>query len=143
MDNQRLLHILSAKDGGAAALYVNGIEKESGGKELKRIVDLSFHAGRYQTPWCGTVEGYFFVKGHFENKDYRGKEMSFSYCSKKACMRDNIDSFFKEIDELGYKVNAGTKACLDHVSYHNNLLIIGIAAISLVIIVILLLLLKK
>ncbi len=142
MNDQRILHVLSAKPGGASALYVNNVENEIPSEEMQIIVGLTFRTGKHRSPWCGIVNGYVFIKGYFENKDDSGNEMSFAYCLRTTHIKDGIASFSHDIKKLGYKVNAGTKTCLDNYSRYSNTRIIGYAVVIIALIIALIAFLK-
>ena len=142
MSVQRILHVLSAKPGGASALYINNVENETHSEEMQKIVNLTFLAGKHRSPWCGIVNGHVFIKGYFENKDENGNEMSFAYCSRAPHIKDGLALFSHDIEELGYKVNAATKTCLDLNPRYPSTRIIGYAAVIIALIIALIALFK-
>lgn len=137
--SQRFLNVLAAKPGGGSATYVNGVEREVEIEEMQKIVNLTYLAGKYRSPWCGRLDGYFFVKGFFENKDDCGNEMSFSYCTKTAKPDEAKSAFLNDIESLGYKLDSETKSCIEKNSHTSSNKIIGI---SIVVIALALILLK-
>lgn len=133
----RILHILSAKPEGGSALYVNGIESQTRSKEMQIIVERSYLAGKHKSPWCGIINGCFFVKGFFENRDDRGNEMTFSYSANIKRLDEGKRVFFSDIDSLGYKVNAETLQCFELQNKTKYLSYVGIAAIIVILIILL------
>ncbi|MBR5174802.1 MAG: hypothetical protein IKW89_02600 [Bacteroidales bacterium] len=135
MNNPSILHVLSAKPGGTSALFVNGVESETQREEIQKIVDLSFQAGKHRSPWCGFLNGHFFLKGCFEDKDENGNEMSFTYCSRVTRFMEGKSMLLHDLESIGYKLNAETRTCLDNQSRYNQLRKIGFAVFVIAFIV--------
>ena len=110
---KRILHVLAAKPGGGSAIYVNGVEKQRESEEMQEIVELSFYAGKHKSPWYGKINGYFFVKGFFDNKDDQGNEMTFSYCANTQSLVEGKRVLLSDLEATGYKLNNETLQCLD------------------------------
>lgn len=142
MNYNRILHVLAAKSDGGSALYVNGKESQPRSEEMQRIVKLTYLAGKHKSPWCGIVNGCFFIKGFFENKDDRGNEMTFSYSADINSPDEGKRIFLSDIESLGYKVNEATSLCLKSQSKTNKMSYIVIAAIIVIFLIILLKVIK-
>lgn len=142
MDNHTILHVLSAKPEGGSSLYVNGIDVNPDEESMQKIVDLSFLAGKHKSPWYGMINGVFFAKGYFNNKDDHGNEMSFSYCSNTHRLDAGISAFLSEIKAIGYTLNAETSNCLESQNRKSRFRIIGIVAIVIAIVFVILLIVE-
>lgn len=138
MDNNILL-VLSAKPEGGSALFVNGIESHTGSKEMQKILELSYLAGKHKSPWCGIINDCFFIKGYFDNKDENGNEMTFSYCVTTKSLEEGKKAFFDYVKVLGYKANAASVQCLETQPKKNKTIIPGIAAIIVITLIIIIL----
>ena len=142
MDVKRILHILAAKPEGVSALYVNGEESILDCKEMQTIVDLSFSAGNHRSPWCGTLNGYVFVKGFFVNKGDNGNEMSFSYSAATTEIDAAKQLFLSDIEKNGYKMNQDTERCFNRFTKKSYTAILGCATVAIILTCLLLKLLK-
>lgn len=138
MSYSTILHVLSAKPEGGSALYVDGIEVKTEGEKMQKIVELSFLAGKHKSPWCGMINGVFFAKGYFNNKDDRGNEMSFSFCTNTHSPDEGKRAFLSEIKTIGYTANAETSKCLESQPSNNIYRSIGVVAIVIAILIVLL-----
>ncbi len=62
-----------------------------------------------ETPWCGIVNGYFFLKGYLDMKDNVGRTMSFIYVTDSE---DYESSCVAELKAAGLEMSAQTVVCL-------------------------------
>lgn len=85
------------------------------------------------------INGVFFAKGFFNNKDENGNEMSFSYCSKTRRLDAGISAFLNEIKAIGYTINAETSKCLESPIRKPSFRTIGIVVIVFALVLVLLL----
>lgn len=96
-------------------------------KELKSVAS---NVMRFERPWCGNVDGHYFVKGSFDAMDERGRTLSFTYMSD---MLDNKDGLIKDVKTLGFTLDKKTQDCISKTSRYITYKVIGCVFIILVV----------
>ncbi len=71
-----------------------------------QLYEISSKAIKHRTPWCGKVEGYYFVKGYFDARDEKGRLLPFMFISSAG--RDGKIALDRELNALGYRMTADT-----------------------------------
>lgn len=100
-------------------------------QELKRISDKRI--GR-KAPWCGRIEGFYFVKGYFDAKDEKGRMLNFLFISNE---KDGFTALTREVQNLNYKLTEETARIAK--SKNSVIYLVTVIAIVLIIMTIILL----
>lgn len=104
--------------------------------KLKKVSDKVIGKDR---PWCGNVSGYFFVKGTLNEKDERGRKLSFTFMSDEA---DGEAALHQTLKAASKVIDNSTAACIKEYPVRREKakkMAIGIAAVCILIIIIALL----
>lgn len=98
-------------------------------RQLMKVSDVAIH---HKSPWCGIVNGFFFVKGWFDSLDKKGRRLPFMFVSDK---KDGYKALICELNRIGYKMDHSTENSvkLRNVSLYSKIAVI----ISIIIIIIL------
>ena len=107
-----------------------GVDNNSCFRRLKEISDKAI---AHKTPWCGRVNGTYFVKGWFDSVDEDGRQMAFMFISEE---KDGRDALMRELSSIGYSMEPDTQECVNKSSSKK---IYGKYAILLAIIIIIIL----
>lgn len=90
----------------------NGICLEEGSERTEvflKIKKVSEKAIGKQRPWHGKIGNFYFIKGNFDEKDERGRFLSFLFISDTDNGKKAFIDTLKIIDK---KINANTAKCL-------------------------------
>lgn len=98
-------------------------------RQLMKVSDVAIH---HKSPWCGIVNGFFFVKGWFDAIDKGGRRLPFMFVSDE---KDGYKALICELNRIGYKMDHSTKNSVKrrNVSLYSKIAVI----ISIIIIIIL------
>lgn len=78
-----------------------------------RIKKLADKVSVHPRPWWGNVENHYFVKGSFNQKDEKGRLLSFMFLSECA---DDKKTLIQITSDLGFELDADTKRCIENES---------------------------
>ena len=98
-------------------------------RQLMEVSDVSIH---HKSPWCGIVNGFFFVKGWFDALDKRGRKLPFMFVSDE---KNGYNALIRELNRIGYKMDQSTGSS---VKRRNVVLYSKVAVIITIIIIIIL-----
>lgn len=73
---------------------------------FNQLYEISSKAIKHRTPWCGMVEGYYFVKGYFDARDEKGRLLPFMFISSGE--KEGKKALERELNALGYGMTADT-----------------------------------
>lgn len=93
----------------ADKIYCNGSKIEDVQERSGLFADIrsiSSKVIKYQRPWCGNVNGYYFVKGSFTTKDELGRQLIFMYVSDK---KNDDDGLKNIINKIGLELDEDTQ----------------------------------
>lgn len=93
-------------------VFLNGdkLVNQNDIQENFRIINLIANkAIENSTPWCGRINGYFFIKGLLNSKDNIGRTMSFLYVTDN---KDYKSSCIAELKAAEVEISDETKNCL-------------------------------
>ena len=111
------------------------------GKECdKNFHDLKFFSDKcikHKSPWCGKVEGLFFIKGHLDAQDEKGRLLPFMFVSDE---KDGHQALLRELKVIGYEMTLNTKKCIKKQPSIPSIAIV--VAVSVIIVVLLLIFAK-
>lgn len=99
---------LSDKD----VVIKNGIILEEGTERLEAFQNLkkvSNKAIGKERPWHGKIGNYYFIKGNFEEKDERGRQLSFLFISDAP---NGKEAFFDTLKAINQKLDEQTATCI-------------------------------
>lgn len=107
--------------------------------------DKSFHylnvfsdkSIKHKSPWCGIVDGHFFIKGHLDATDVKGRLLPFMFVSDE---KDGHQALLRELKAIGYDMTLNTKKCIKKQPSIPSITIV--IAISIIIVVLLLIFAK-
>lgn len=83
-----------------------GTERLEAFQNLKKVSDKAIGKER---PWHGKIGHYYFVKGNFEEKDERGRQLSFLFISDAT---NGKEAFFDTLKKINKQVNEKTAICI-------------------------------
>ena len=83
-----------------------GTERLEAFQNLKKISEKAIGKER---PWHGKIGNYYFIKGNFEEKDERGRHLSFLFISDAPNGKEALINTLKAINQ---EVNEKTESCL-------------------------------
>lgn len=106
-----------------------GNERDESFLQLNEIADKSI---RHKSPWCGKVNGLFFIKGHLDATDEKGRLLPFMFVSNEE---NGHQALLRELKSIGYVMTKDTANCIK-----KQLSTSSIALIAIVIMIIILLL---
>ena len=93
-------------------IFLNG-ERLTNKQDIQdnfRIISSTISkVSKKETPGCGKVKGYFFLKGYLDQKDNVGRTMSFIYVTDNE---DYDSSCVAELKAAGLEMSAKTVVCL-------------------------------
>lgn len=98
-------------------------------RQLMEVSDVAIH---HKSPWCGIVNGFFFVKGWFDALDKRGRKLPFMFVSDE---KNGYNALIRELNRIGYKMDQSTGSS---VKRRNVVLYSKVAVIITIIIIIIL-----
>ncbi|MDO4189697.1 MAG: hypothetical protein Q4D29_11995 [Lachnospiraceae bacterium] len=104
-------------------------------KYFNIIKSLSDKALDFKKPWCGRLEGMFFVKGYFDARDEKGRLMSFMFMSDETNGRSAL---MRELEIIGYTMTTETRKCVFKTDSTTTVIYIIMVIIGLLILTILL-----
>jgi len=81
----------------------NSNERTSCFRQLNQIADKVIGKKK---PWCGKVDGYFFIKGHIDGLDEKGRKLSFMFTCDEE---DYKGALAKELVAIGCKLDSITE----------------------------------
>ena len=84
----------------------NGVEYDKCFDSIKRFSDIAI---KHESPWCGMVNGIYFVKGWFSAVDEKGRKLSFMFMSEE---KDGYQALVRELKSLGYSLDNKTEECV-------------------------------
>lgn len=90
----------------------NGIILEEGTERFEAFQNLkkvSEKAIGKERPWHGKIGNYYFIKGNFEEKDERGRHLSFLFISDAP---NGKQAFFDTLKKINKQVNEKTVICI-------------------------------
>ena len=90
----------------------NGIILEEGTERFEAFQNLkkvSEKAIGKERPWHGKIGNYYFIKGNFEEKDERGRHLSFLFISDAL---NGKQAFFDTLKKINKQVNEKTVICI-------------------------------
>ena len=133
----RILSILSAKQGGQTATFIDGIEVhdiESKRDSEKVIVEFNSLSSSKPRIWKGHLRKKFYIQGYLSNIDERGLNMTFSSISNLS-EKDSIENLKRDLSKNGYSLDSETERHLNKAENHISFMfiIIVLAVISLII----------
>ena len=98
-------------------------------RQLMKVSDMAIN---HKSPWCGNVNGFFFVKGWFDALDKKGRRLPFMFVSDK---KDGYKTLIYELNRIGYTMDHSTENSVKrrNVSLYSKIAVI----ISIFIIIIL------
>ncbi len=73
-------------------------------RQLMKVSDMALH---HKSPWCGIVNGFFFVKGWFEALDKKGRKIPFMFVSNE---KDGYKALICELNRIGYIMDHSTES---------------------------------
>ena len=89
-----------------------GLERTEAFSKLKKISEKVIGKKR---PWCGKVDNYFFVKGSFEAKDERGRNLIFLFVSDAL---DGKQALVNTLQSSGQQMTQKTQNSLNTSNKH-------------------------
>lgn len=110
-------------------MFLNGKKMEQKPDERRNFQIVSSLANmviRKATPWCGKVNGHFFMKGYLDLYDKSGRQMCFLYATDS---NDILSALHAELAAAGVSLTKETKLCLSRYNHKNR---VGIWTIAIV-----------
>ena len=88
---------------------------------------------KHKSPWCGKVDGLFFIKGHLDATDIKGRLLPFMFVSDE---RDGYQALLRELKTIGYEMTSNTQNCINKQPSIPSITMV--VAVSIIIVVLLL-----
>lgn len=119
------LYYQTAKMTESDYLSIDGSEVHESSKRNKAFQTLQDTASLLtndKIPWCTSVRGYKILKGALEDRDEKGRTMTFVYIAhKKKSWEDFRQSLIEELNQKGLKMTTETLDSIKEVEKNNNL----------------------
>lgn len=121
-------------------LFVDGkaveLGKDTRTEAMREIRKISNKVSKYKAPWCGFVNGLFFMKGFFKQKDDYGRNMAFMFYTPS---KDYKNELAKTVSTLGFDMEDDSHDMLvNHKNFPTKKITTTLLIISLLIIITLL-----
>lgn len=106
-----------------------GAESSRSFRQLKEVSDMAIS---HKSPWCGIVNGVYFVKGWLDAFDEKGRIIPFMFISEE---KDGRSALKRELASVGYTMESSTKECVNKQSSKLSYSKIAIMAAIIIIII--------